>query len=243
MRYSTLLIVMLSLLAHTSAPAPQGCPQLAVESVESVRVGTPLVFTATHNAAVAGDALTYTWTVSAGIITEGQGTKSITVDTTGVGAVEVVATVEISGLPSGCRNTASFAVHVVSEPVCRCTLDEYGRISFEDEKARLDNLAIEMENLPDATAYIIGYDGRVSREGGLRKRLERARKYLIDVRNIDGARIVTVQGGYRHDLTFQLFLVPAGRKPPVPMLTIDESDVRFVEKEEQPQKKRRRRQP
>lgn len=44
----------------------------------------------------------------------------------------------------------------------RC-LDEYGDINIGDEKARLDNFAIELQENPTATGYILCYAGRVTR--------------------------------------------------------------------------------
>jgi hypothetical protein len=39
-------------------------------------------------------------------------------------------------------------------------IDEYGNIRFNDEKARLDNYAIELQNDPTAQGYLICYGGR-----------------------------------------------------------------------------------
>jgi hypothetical protein len=107
-------------------------------------------------------------------------------------------------------------------------IDEYGNISFEDEKARLDNLAIELQNDPTAKGYITCYGGRVGRAGAARRRCERAKRYLSGHRHIPPAQIVLVDGGYREDLTVTLWMVPPGASPPSPSPTVDPREVRFV---------------
>ncbi len=49
-----------------------------------------------------GATWTYNWSVSAGTITSGQGTSTITVDTTGLGGQSVTATVSIGGADPSC---------------------------------------------------------------------------------------------------------------------------------------------
>jgi len=51
--------------------------------------------------------LTYSWKVSAGTITSGQGTRRIILNTSGIQSQEVTATVEVGGLPLKCTTSAS----------------------------------------------------------------------------------------------------------------------------------------
>src|ERR1043165_3773873 len=48
--------------------------------------------------------------------------------------------------------------------------DSYGDLSWEDEKAHLDNFAIALQNDPGATGYIIVYAGRRSCVGEAKDR-------------------------------------------------------------------------
>jgi hypothetical protein len=89
--------------------------------------------------------------------------------------------------------------------------DEYGDIKFNDEKARLDNYAIQLQNDPGAQGYILAYG---SCEGEAQARADRAKGYLVNTRGIDAGRLVTVDGGCRSDLTVQLWIVPAGAAAP-----------------------------
>jgi ribosomal silencing factor RsfS len=86
----------------------------------------------------------------------------------------------------------------------------------DDQKARLDNLAIELQSQPTTTAYILVYKNRNSRQQQAKQLLNRAREYLVSQRGIDGARIVTVEGGTRDQNCVELWLVPQGAAPPVP---------------------------
>src|SRR6185436_15625603 len=89
--------------------------------------------------------------------------------------------------------------------------DEYGNIRFNDEKARLDNYAIQLQNQPGSTATIIVY-GTCAGEG--QQRGDRAKDYLVNTRGIDAGRITVIDGGCRADLTVQLWIVPAGATAP-----------------------------
>jgi hypothetical protein len=86
--------------------------------------------------------------------------------------------------------------------------DEYGNIGFEDEKARLDNVAVELQNAPNLRVAILAYGGRGSRPDAAIKRAERAKRYLVSVRHINPWQVVTASCGYREDLTIEL--VPHG---------------------------------
>ena len=75
------------------------CPTVSVSCPSDVDLASPITFTA----AVNGDAnVTYNWSVSAGTITGGQGTSSITVSSDGLGGQTVTATVELGGLDPSC---------------------------------------------------------------------------------------------------------------------------------------------
>jgi hypothetical protein len=107
-------------------------------------------------------------------------------------------------------------------------LDEYGNVSWNDEKARLDNFAIAVLDYPTAQGYLICYGGRVGREGEARRRCQRAKGYVSGYRHVDAARVVTVDGGFREELTVELWVVPLGVTPPQPSPTVDPSEVRFI---------------
>ncbi len=203
------------------------CPTVAVSCPDTVEQGTPITFTANVTGGDPSVAATYNWSVSAGTITSGQGTPSITVDTSNVGATAVTATVNVGGYPPECQTQASCTTQVTVRPIAR-KFDEYGNIAFNDEKARLDNFAIQLQNEPGSQGYIIAYAGRRARAGEAQARADRAKDYLVNTRGIDPGRIVTVDGGYREDLTVELWIVPSGAIAPTAAPTLQPSDVTII---------------
>lgn len=204
------------------------CPTLSVSCPDVVRAGVPATFTLAVNNAPADAKLTYNWVVSAGTISAGQGTGSITVDTTGVpGNSTLTAVVEVGGLSESCPNSMSCTT-ALPQPHFHDKVDEYGNINFEDEKARLDNFGIEVQNWPEGVGYIVGYGGRRSRRGEAARRVKRAKHYLVTVRGIDASRLVTIDGGYREELTVELRIRSKEMKPPEPSPTVDPTEVIFV---------------
>ena len=192
-------------------PPPPPCPTVSVSCPDAVDLGQPITFTASVAGGPEGFAPTYNWSVSAGTITSGQGTSTIQVDTAGLGGQTVTATVSIGGADPSCANTNSCTTSVRPPKPEPRRFDEYGNIRFNDEKARLDNFAIQLQNEPGSTATIIAY-GTCSGEGQTRG--DRAKDYLVNTRGIEASRITVVDGGCRADLTVQLWVVPQGAGQP-----------------------------
>jgi hypothetical protein len=208
-------------------PAPPvACPTISVSCPDTGTIGQPVTFTANVSGGDANVTPTFNWTVSAGTISSGQGTSSITVDTTGVsGGATITATVDVGGYGRECSTSSSCTVNFPRVAVAR-KIDEYGNIRFNDEKARLDNFAIELQNDPTAQGYLLCYGGRTGRAGEAQRRCDRAKDYLVTTRGLDASRIVTVDGGYREDLTVELWVVPTGATPPAGSPTVDPSEVK-----------------
>jgi hypothetical protein len=168
----------------------------------------------------------YRWEVSSGTIVSGQGTPAITVDTVGLGAVVVTARVSVGGLSQACPTEASRSVSILPPGVvCDLAFDQYGDIRFEDEKARLDNFAIQLLNYKGATGYIFAYAGKQTYEGEAAERLLRAKNYLVKVRDMDPARIITIDGGYRQEFSVSLIIAPPGAAPPSAMPTLSPAEI------------------
>ena len=187
------------------------CPTVSVSCPSDVDQGSPITFTAATNGDMGNVSVTYNWSVSAGTISSGQGTSSITVDTTGLGGQTVTATVELGGLDPSCSRTASCTTGIRAPVPPAVKFDEYGNIKFNDEKARLDNYAIQLQNQPGSQGYILAYG---SCAGEAEARANRAKDYLVNTRGIDASRLMTVDGGCRSDLGVELWVVPTGATPP-----------------------------
>jgi hypothetical protein len=107
-------------------------------------------------------------------------------------------------------------------------IDEYGRLAWADEKARLDNAAGVFQSEPELSCYLICYDGRLAREGEAKRRCLRAADYLVKRRGVEARRVFTLAGGFREDMTVEIWPVPVGATPPAPSPTVDPSEVKFV---------------
>ena len=188
------------------------CPQVSVSCPADVEEGAPITFTASVTGGDTTVTGTYNWSVSAGTITSGQGTPTITVDTAGIGGQTVTASVDVGGYPPTCATTASCSTQVRTVvPLTPTRFDEYGDIRFNDEKARLDNYAIQLQNDPGAEGYIIAY-GTCAGQG--QERADRAKNYLVNTRGIEAGRIITIDGGCRADLSVELWIRPTGATVP-----------------------------
>lgn len=202
-------------------PPALPCPYpVNVSAPATANDGDVITFTA--DVAYKGNsALNYTWTISpAGVrILSGAGTPTIMVDSTGVGRQPVTAILVVddgSGERS-CRQTAQAVTNinavVIPAPKSR-VFDQFEPPAFDDVKARLDNLAIELQNAPASQGYIIVYSGRRSRPGQADKLAARTKAYLTKERGIDSSRLVITNGGYRESDYFELWIVPQGAEPP-----------------------------
>jgi hypothetical protein len=87
-------------------------------------------------------------------------------------------------------------------------------------------MAIELQNNPGATGYVIAYAGRNSRAGEADRMGHRALDYLSVTRGISRDRLVFVNGGYRETNSFELWLVPKGAEPPRPTPTVSPDQIR-----------------
>jgi hypothetical protein len=182
------------------------CGKVSATGADGADDGTPITFHAVYEQGTPTVSPTYSWSVSAGTITGGQGTDTITVDTKGTGGQTITASVELGGLDPTCSHSAAASTGI--KPVAKPRkFDEYGNIRFNDEKARLDNFAIQLQNEPSSRGSIVGY-GSCGAEGTTRA--NRAKDYLVNTRGIDAGRLDVVDGGCLPDLLVQLWVVPQG---------------------------------
>ena len=189
------------------------CPTVNVTCADQVQDGAPATFTARYTPGTPPVSPTYNWTVSAGTITSGQGTDTITVDSKGLGGQTITATVELGGLDPSCGRTGSCSTPVMGLPPVSRKFDEYGNIRFNDEKARLDNFAIQLNNEPGAKGWIIGF-GACDAKG--EERAKRAHDYLVNTRGVSDSSLVVRDGGCMPEQRVELWIQPVGAaEPPI----------------------------
>ena len=179
--------------------------------------------------------LVYTWTVNPGNarIISGAGTPTITVDSTGLGGQRITAMLVVedgSGSPL-CRQAvqaSTFTPRTAKRDMVGSEFDTCCSCTYDDQKARLDNLAVELQNDPSSTTYLIAYAGRTSRAGESARLLARARNYLVTYRGVDASRITVIDGGFREDNCVEVWVLPRGAAPPQARPTVQAGDVRPV---------------
>jgi hypothetical protein len=191
------------------------CPAIEIVCPTYTGIDQPLTF----NSRLAGGVPAninpvYNWTVSAGSIISGQGTDTIKVDTTGLAGQTVRASLSIGGYNLDCA--ADCAVSIPVPKLNSRKFDEFPDISRNDEKARLDNFGIELQNDPTSTAYVIVYPGRTGKRDEVQHHAGRIVEYLVNSRGLDKSRIVTLVGPARDHLYVELWLTPQGATPPNP---------------------------
>ncbi len=205
----------------------KACPyNIRVDGPERVMEGDLITFASTNLVTTAGAIpVNYNWTVSPGNlnITNGLGTSSITVDTKGLGGQTITADLDVNDgvYDAACRQRISVPTIIerLPEPPEPRRFDEFESSSFDDDKARLDAFAIELQNNPDSQGYIIMYQGtdKASERTGKAEVLsKRTLDYLVKTRGIDPRRIVITNWGTRPKTTYDLWVIQPGAKPPVP---------------------------
>lgn len=204
-----------TVLVNACPPVRPVCPAVEISCPTAVAIDQPLTFTSRTSGGTPGVNPVYNWTVSAGTITEGQGTDTIKVDTTGLAGQTVRASLSIGGYNLDCA--ADCAVTIPVPKLVSRRFDEFPDISRNDEKARLDNFGIELQNDPTSTGYVIVYPAKSrGRRGEVQQHAARVIDYLVNSRNLDQHRIVTLVGPARDQLTVELWVTPQGAAAPNP---------------------------
>jgi hypothetical protein len=210
----------------TTRPCPYN---IVVDGPDRVNDGDLITFSARDLAAttaISAAAINYAWTVtpSSARITSGLGTSAITVDTTDLGGQTVTAELDAGDgvYDANCRQRISVNTDVVKvelpPPPTSSLFDEFPSIAFDDDKARFDNLVIELQNNQDNMGYIIVYQGTNKRGQwtDIDKLQTRTLDYLVKTRGVDPRRITIVRGGTRPVTTYQIYIIPPGAPIPVP---------------------------
>jgi hypothetical protein len=215
----------------TSLQSTRECPTITMETpAQVICPGAEVTFTASVEGVAQNTRQSFKWTVTTGRIISGQGTPTIKVSTLeaspeasyqGIGA-----TVEIGGIDTGCSNVAACAVQM--SPFCPDRkVDEFGDLSFDEEKARLESLITRLQSDPDTFGLIRAHSSSCARMSEAEARLERIRDYLVNLRGLD--RIVTKDGGCqagdRDELMIELWVMPT-KAPPIPPPIINLKEAR-----------------
>jgi hypothetical protein len=92
-------------------------------------------------------------------------------------------------------------------------IDTYGALSWEDERARLDNFAIRLVNAPKLIGYITVYAANGGCAGEAQAHGMRAKKYLVEHRGVDWNRVIWKDAGYLSETYVMLWGQVRGAEP------------------------------
>ncbi len=205
-------------IAHTMvtvkpvAPKPT-CPTVGITCPQQIKAGQPITFSSSLSGGTGNVPSIFNWTVSSGRIMSGQGTSSITVDTSGLEGQSLKAGLSMGGYEVDCAASCTIEFPI---PITSRKFDSYPEIARNDEKARLDNFAIELQNDPTATGYILIYPERGGRSAATQTRSTGITDYLVNSRGIDSRRLVILVGPQREELMVELWISPQGAAAPTP---------------------------
>jgi hypothetical protein len=109
---------------------------------------------------------------------------------------------------------------------------EHGNVRWRDERSVLDHLADSFRSANDQVIYFLIYAGQNSCKDEARLRAMRAKKYLVRHHKIPQTEIVWKNGGFRPDLSVEIWLLPKDKPLPEPstFTTIDPSQVNLRRK-------------
>ncbi len=110
--------------------------------------------------------------------------------------------------------------------------DEFGDVNCEREMASLDNLALQLQQQPDAKGVIIFYGGKtfrgkLPRRGEAAARAARLKPYLVQRRGVPADRITVIDGGYAEQWRAEIWIVSTGASMPTPNPTIPVQQIKF----------------
>lgn len=112
-------------------------------------------------------------------------------------------------------------------------VDEFGNLNCDDYSARMDDLWIKLNNLPDAKGYVFIYEGKIEnavydKNGkykgeqyfypkiGEAKTRIRYMQQLIRFGKFSPGKFVFIEAGFREKFTIEYWIVPNEATLPVP---------------------------
>lgn len=197
------------------------CPQVYVTAEQYVPISSKtLEFSADVKANGPVSAMEYDWQVENAKIVSGQGSKTIQVEPT-IKSGTVTAQINLKGFPLDCSQNELTAGRQTVLGIPHYKLDDFGLITNGDIKARLDQLAIALQNDESLQGYIVIYQGRSDPKAQVKRREVLMQTYLFRNRGIDPKRVSFVDGGFRETLSSELWLAVTGSGLPPLTPTVD----------------------
>jgi len=105
---------------------------------------------------------------------------------------------------------------VTTAPSPSSPFDQYGAIRWNDEMARLDNFAIQLQNYEKSIGFIVTVDADGGCPGEAKARAIRAKRYVVEHRGVPWNRVGWRVDGHYGNLQTTLLIVPTGAQMPYP---------------------------
>lgn len=204
---------------------PPPCPQVSLNppGQRIFRDGERLPFTAIVTGGDPAANANFVWTSSGGVIETGQGTRSITVDTAGAGNDRQLSVdLWVGGFAPECSLQARTTIKIV--PPATKTF-EFGELSTEKESEQLSSVLPGLQALTD-NIYVFGYAGKTNPRGFANATLKRIKAQML-ASGIAYERMAFIDGGYREQPVFEIWIVPVGADAPRAKPTISAKDIVF----------------
>ena len=202
--------------AFAQAGQDSRCPEITVYGPAGVTApGEPIRFTASIKP-YDTEKMNLFWKVESLHPTEqpiikGQGTTSIEIQSSKRSPFNIEVTLEVKGVSEGCVSTARETVGVV----CKCVVEaiqEYGKVSWKEEKQKLSQAIYKNKEQPESLLYILKYFDRPAKTNG--EKIRRVEDYLSKEKQIlmDRFKVILIEsiGPERT----RIFLVPPGADYP-----------------------------
>lgn len=181
------------------------CPKIAIIGPNSsINSGELMRFSVMLDETLKDSNLKFSWSSDKGEIISGQETKEVEISTEGLADETLTASIEIKNLPNVCKSRFSES-GIVAGKIIRETSDEFGDITNDDVRTRIDAFIVEIQNNPEMIGVIINY--------GSAKKVEKREKLIkehLKFRKFDESSIVFKNGGIEEDIRTRVWRVPQG---------------------------------
>ncbi|NNE99769.1 MAG: hypothetical protein HKN25_12180, partial [Pyrinomonadaceae bacterium] len=207
----TLFLISVSSVVILAQSSNSECPKMSIlDPPVTVAPGENMLFSVSTKSELKNNGYRFEWKINKGSIVEGQGTREITVNTSGLSQSTITAFLMIDGLPVNCKNTFIGTGLVQARPPHGDGhLDEFGEIPLFDVFARLDSAFSDLRSDKSSKGFFISYGPR-------EKILEREKwiAYYAGVRKFDVSRITFARGRAESKIRTRIGIVSKDVVPP-----------------------------
>ncbi len=208
MRFKLLILLIILLSVNTSAQLDVVQPVFTIDCPKSFAESGTIVRLSASTDAEIGEESSYEWSVSAGAIAQGQGTRTVEVET--LDSKSITVTVEIND-DAFDTVTASCTFEVRRKPSARLAF-EFNYSTPGYVKMILDSYFADLQNDPAAKGYISIFPKSDRDHLQLLKLITNQ----MTLRRYDHSRVTIVRGENSSRSYLQFWILPAGADAPLP---------------------------